>query len=104
MAFSVEHRDEGSLQLTMGLDFLPEDAWHVHELVERSEEGARVVVDFRRVRYCADFALSLLARDVLSNRVTVDLQGLTQHQERVLSYFGVANAAPEGAAADFDPI
>jgi hypothetical protein len=104
MAFSVDRLDAGDLQLTMGFDFLPEDAWQVHELVERTLAGSRVVLDFRRVRHCADFALSLLARDILSSRVSVDLQGLTQHQERVLSYFGVASTAPEGAAADFDPI
>ena len=104
MAFSIDHHAAGDLQLTMGYDFLPEDAWQVHELIERTAAGTRVTVDFRKVRFCGDFALSLLARDLLAPHVTVDLQGMTQHQERVLSYFGMPAALPEGSASDFDPI
>lgn len=103
MAYSVDRLTSGSLRLTMGTDFLPEDAWQIHELLEKTAPGTRVELDFRRVRDCADFALSLLARDILGGRVLVDMQGMSQHQERVLSYFGVAAASHE-AALDFDPI
>lgn len=103
MAYSVERLGPGVIRLIMGSDFRPEDAWQIHELLEKTDAGTRVEVDFRRVRECADFALSLLARDVLGGRVVVDLQGMTQHQERVLSYFGVS-ASPNEAALDFDPI
>jgi hypothetical protein len=104
MPFSFERLDSGDLRVTVGNDFVPEDAWRIHELFERTDSGTRVEVDFRRVRDCHDFALSLLARDILSGRVTIELQGMTQHQERVLSYFGVTPVGAPGAAADFDPI
>lgn len=103
MAFAVDRLGPGALRLVMGSDFLPEDAWQIHELLEKSDAGTRVELDFRRVRDCADFALSLLARDILSGRVTFDLRGMTQHQERVLSYFGVDASAQRGVP-DFDPI
>jgi len=103
MAFSVERVGTGALRLTMGHDFLPEDAWQIHELMDRTDGGTRVVMDFRSVRECHDFALSLLARDILAGRVAFDLQGMSQHQERVLSYFGVSSTAPQ-AIGDFDPI
>jgi len=103
MAFSVERLKSGDLRLLMGHDFLTEDAWQVHELVDRTDTGARVILDFRMVRDCHDFALSLLARDILAGRVLFDLQGMTQHQERVLSYFGVS-ASSHVELGDFDPI
>lgn len=103
MAYSVDRLGPGAIRLTMGTDFRPEDAWEIHELLEKTEPGTRVEVDFRRVRECADFALSLLARDILGGRVLVDMQGMTQHQERVLSYFGVT-ASTQDATQDFDPI
>jgi hypothetical protein len=103
MAFTVDRSDPATLRLTMGTDFLPDDAWQIHELLERSDSGTRIELDFRRVRDCADFALSLLARDILGGRVRFDLQGMSQHQERVLSYFGV-DPTDDLAIADFDPI
>ena len=103
MAFTVDRHGPESIRLIIGSDFLPEDAWQIHELLEHTEAGTRVELDFRRVRDCADFALSLLARDILGGRVRIDLRGMTQHQERVLSYFGVDPSSPQ-ALADFDPI
>lgn len=103
MAFTVDRLGPGAIRLTLGDVFLAEDAWQVHELMERSEPGTRIELDFRRVRECADFALSLLARDVLGEKATFDLRGLTQHQERVLSYFGV-DATQGRALLDFDPL
>lgn len=103
VAFSVDRPGTGAIRLSMGSDFLPEDAWQIHELLERSPNGTRVELDFRSVRDCADFALSLLARDILAGRVVFDLRGMTQHQERVLSYFGV-DPSSQQPVADFDPI
>lgn len=103
MAFTIDPLGPGSIRLSMGSDFLTEDAWQIHELLEHTDGGTRIELDFRRVRDCADFALSLLARDILSGRVTFDLRGMTQHQERVLSYFGVDPTSRE-SVADFDPI
>lgn len=103
MAFSIDQLESGDLRLTVGNDFGPDDAWQIHELLDRSVPGTHVEVDFRRVRECHDFALSLLARDILTGRALIDLHGMTQHQERVLSYFGVAPEA-HCALADVDPI
>ncbi len=103
MAFTIDRHGPEALRLTMGSAFLPEDAWQVHELLERSEVGMRVELDFARVRDCADFALSLLARDILGGRAHIELLGMTQHQERVLSYFGVDDSS-RAALGDFDPI
>ena len=103
MAFTIDRNDPEALRLTMGSAFLTEDAWQVHELLEHSEAGTRVELDFGRVRDCADFALSLLARDILGGRAQIELLGMTQHQERVLSYFGV-DGASRTALGDFDPI
>lgn len=104
MSITVNRLDSGELQLVMGIEFLPEDAWQIHELLDRAAAGARVELDFRRVRDCHDFALSLLARDILSGRVTFDLHGMSQHQERVLSYFGVPASGDLDALVDRDPI
>ena len=103
MAFSLDQHESGDLRVTVGADFSPEDAWRIHELLDRSAAGTHVEVDFRRVRDCHDFALSLLARDIVSGRAVFDLHGLSQHQERVLSYFGVASGSPF-PVADVDPI
>ncbi len=103
MAFSIDQLESGDLHLTVGSDFGPEDAWQIHDLLSRSLAGTHVELDFRRVRECHDFALSLLARDIVTGRTPIELHGLSQHQERVLSYFGVAVGAPE-AIADSDPI
>ena len=103
MSFSVERPATGVMRLSMGTAFLSEDAWQVHDLLERIEASERLVLDFRRVRDCADFALSLLARDLLAKSARVEVVGMTQHQERVLSYFGVAPSSPR-AFGDADPI
>jgi hypothetical protein len=103
MAFSMDQLESGDLRLTVGEDFSPEDAWKIHELLDRSNAGTHVQLDFRRVRDCHDFALSLLAHDIVAGRAVFDLHGLSQHQERVLSYFGVAPGAQE-SLADLDPI
>ena len=103
MAFIIDRLGPDLIRLTMGTDFHPEDAWQIHEILDRTDAGSRIELDFRRVRDCADFALSLLARDILNGRAVFDLQGMTQHQERVLSYFGV-DPISRSATADFDPI
>jgi hypothetical protein len=77
------------VSLQIGPAFLPEDAWQIHELVEHAPAGTRVEIDFRDVRECHDFALSLLATDILARRAEIAVHGLSHHQERVLRYFGV---------------
>lgn len=79
----------GALSLEVGRSFAPEDAVRIHELIERAAPGTPVEIDFRRVRECQDFALALLAKDLVAGRVRVALRGMSQHQQRMLGYFGV---------------
>lgn len=103
MTVSVDRLGPDDQRLVIGDDFLAEDAWSIHDVIEHACAGARIEIDFRRVRDCHDFALSLLARDMLAGRSEISLHGMTQHQERVLAYFGVSAASAE-AVSDFDPM
>jgi hypothetical protein len=82
----------GEMKLEVGPSFLPEDAFRIHQVLQGLDPGTRVAIDFRRVRDCHDFALSLLARDILGGTMSIALRGMSQHQERVLAYFGVQSA------------
>ena len=63
------------------------EAWRVHDAIQRLE-AERVVLDFREVRACHDFAIALLAKDLIERRGRVEVTGLCQHQRRILRYFG----------------
>jgi hypothetical protein len=84
-----EKKADGSLTLEIGQSFAPEDAERIHELIERASPGTPVEIDFRRVRECEGFALSLLAKDLVARRDRVAVRGMSQHQQRLLGYFGV---------------
>lgn len=84
-----EKKADGSLTLEIGQSFAPEDAARIHELIERAAPGTPVEIDFRRVRECQDFALSLLAKDLVARRDRVAVRGMSKHQQRLLGYFGV---------------
>ncbi len=90
----------GALTLRLGSSFAPEDALRIHELVERAAPGTPVEIDFRCVRECHDFALSLLARDILGSRARVAVHGMSKHQQRLLGYLGVPSARAAGAASE----
>lgn len=79
----------GALTLEIGQSFAPEDAFRIHELIEHAEPGTPVEIDFRQVRECQDFALALLAKDLVRGRARVALRGMSKHQQRMLGYFGV---------------
>jgi hypothetical protein len=79
----------GRLSLQVSQSFVPEDALRIHDLIASAEPGTQVEIDFRRVRECNHFALAVLARDLVSGRVRFALLGMTQHQQRLLGYFGV---------------
>lgn len=84
-----ERTAAGSLTLELGQSFAPEDAVQIHELIERAPPGTPVEIDFRRVRECQDYALALLAKDLVARRDRVAVRGMSQHQQRLLGYFGV---------------
>lgn len=84
-----ERTAAGSLTLELGQSFAPEDAVRIHELIERAPPGTPVEIDFRRVRDCQDFALALLAKDLVARRDRVAVRGMSMHQQRMLGYLGV---------------
>jgi hypothetical protein len=89
----------GALSLKIGPRFASEDAARIHDLIERSDPGTPIQIDFARVRDCQDFALALLARDLVARGARVAIRGMSQHQQRLLGYFGV----PAHAASDGEP-
>lgn len=98
MSVLIDQPSSGDLSLRIGQTFAPEDAWRIHQIVQQVAQGTRVEIDFRLVRDCNDFALSLLAQDIVTGRAPIVLHGTTQHQQRVLGYFGVKLGSP---APDF---
>ncbi|HEY6104876.1 MAG TPA: STAS domain-containing protein [Anaeromyxobacteraceae bacterium] len=68
------------------------EAWRVHDMLAQLAPGTRVSLDFREVRAFHDFAIALLAQDILARHGRVEANGLCQHQRRILKYFGVDEA------------
>jgi len=83
---------DGALTLELGQSFGSEDAVRIHDLIQHAGPGTPVEIDFRRVRECQDFALALLARDLVAIRDRVAVHGMSKHQQRLLGYFGVSGA------------
>ena len=90
---------EGRLRLEAGESFLPDDALRIRGLIAEASPGTAVEIDFRDVRCCHDFALSLLAQDLLGGRAAVAVLGMSLHHERLLAYLGVPMRAPEERVA-----
>jgi hypothetical protein len=88
----------GALSLQIGPRFASEDAARIHDLIERSDPGTPIQIDFARVRDCQDFALALLARDLVAGGARVAIFGMSQHQQRLLGYFGVPARTRDGDA------
>jgi anti-anti-sigma regulatory factor len=68
------------------------EAWRVHDMLAHVAPATHVSLDFREVRAFHDFAVALLAKDILAMRGRVEATGLCQHQRRILKYFGVDEA------------
>ena len=80
-------------------------ARRVERLLEQAQPGAAVRLDLTHVREFHDFGVAVLAQALKhGSAVRVALQGLRQHQARLLRYFGVDaarfEAYPGGVAAD----
>jgi hypothetical protein len=95
-----ETKAEGSVTVEVGPSFAPEDAARIHDLIEHSAPGTPVEIDFRQVRECHDSALALLARDLVVGRARVAVRGMSQHQQRLLGYLGVAGGGERGGEPD----
>lgn len=90
---------EGKLRIEVGEAFLPDDALRIRVLIARTAPGTPVEIDFRDVRHCHDFALSLLAQELLGGRAAVAVLGMSQHHERLLAYLGVPPRPSEDRVA-----
>ncbi len=93
-----ETDSHGALTFEIGRAFVPEDAARIHQRIEDVAPGTEVEIDFRQVRECNDFALAALARDIVHGRARVALRGISQHQQRLLRYFGVSTESPTPGA------
>jgi len=82
------------LLLRLTGDFEATDAWKVHEAIEGAEHGDHVVLDFSQVRRFEDFAIALIAPDLVATSAhKIRIRGLGLHQRRILEYFGVKGSA-----------
>ncbi len=87
------------LTLTLEGTFDASEAWRVHDVLAHLVPPTRVSLDFRKVRAFHDFAIALLAKDILSMRGHIEATGLCQHQRRILKYFGVDETGLAGSPA-----
>ncbi|MBI5070241.1 MAG: anti-sigma factor antagonist [Deltaproteobacteria bacterium] len=82
------------LLLRLTGDFEAADAWKVHETIQSAEHGSHVVLDFSQVRHFEDFAIALIAPDLVGGAEhRIRIRGLGMHQRRILEYFGVKGTA-----------
>ncbi|BDG06250.1 STAS domain-containing protein [Anaeromyxobacter oryzae] len=88
----------GRLVIELGPTFRAEDARRLHELIESSEPGTEVEIDFHAVRDCHAAALGQLARDLVHAGCRIALHGVRWHEKRLLGYLGVPMDAREGHA------
>jgi anti-anti-sigma regulatory factor len=79
------------------------EAWQLHDALAKVAPGSVVALDFSQVRSFHDFAIALLARDLLALRGRVAATGLCQHQHRVLRYFGVDDPELFGPSEEESP-
>jgi anti-anti-sigma regulatory factor len=81
-------------RLTVSLQgtFDATEAWRLHDMLAHLAPETYVSFDFREVRAFHDFAVALLAKDILAMRGRMEATGLCQHQRRILKYFGVDEA------------
>ncbi len=85
--------------LTLEGTFDSAAAWRVHDMLAHLAPATHVSLDFRGVRSFHDFAIALLARDILALRGQVEAAGLCKHQRRILKYFGVDETSLGGPPA-----
>jgi hypothetical protein len=77
-------------------------AWDLSARLDQ-EPLLEVVLDFSRVSEFVDSSVAVIASPLVSSSHRVSLQGLRQHQERLLRYFGVEPAEPSGESAPLSP-
>ncbi len=97
--FSTQQLPGRSVLLRVRETFDAAAATELGELLADAPPDSAVTIDFGNVRDFLDFALVMLARDVIAARARVTLRGLGKHQRRVLRYFGMDDGALEGDPA-----
>ncbi len=63
-------------------------ARRLEQVLERAREGDAIRVDLTQVREFHDFGIAILAQALKHGGPRVALQGLRNHQVRLLRYFG----------------
>ena len=103
----MRHRQREELVVQLDGVFDVPAARRVERLLEQVQPGDAVRLDLTHVREFHDFGVAILAQALKhGSAVRVALQGLRQHQARLLRYFGVdaarfeAYAGSCGVAAD----
>jgi hypothetical protein len=79
----------GPIEVRLDGTFDAAEAWRLHELLAQVPPGSHVWFDFGQVRAFHDFAVALLAQDLVARRGFLGATGLCQHERRILGYFGV---------------
>lgn len=96
MAVHTQQIPGGELILRFEGEFAAPDAWRLHEVVGAAPALATVVLDFTQVRHFEDFAVALMAPDlVATSGLRIRVRGLGLHQQRILEYFGVRGLGAE---------
>ncbi len=100
MSMQASEEPGGELVLHLEGGFDAKDARRVHEALRSADRAVGVVLDFTRVRTYEDFAIALVAPDlVATGGLRIRLRGLGQHQARLLEYLGVRGAGERASAA-----
>lgn len=64
-------------------------ARQLREQIDQLPLDREVTIDFTGVAPFSDLAIAVLAQEIRSVHRSLDLVGLTRHQERMFRYFGV---------------
>jgi hypothetical protein len=98
MMMTIRH---GAAQLTLPVDgaFDLAQARRVLEQAVALPEG-RLAIDLRGLREIHDSALAWLVAGLGASNHPVDLQGLTDHQRRMLHYLAPRRPAPKAPLED----
>lgn len=90
MTMQIEARRD-SIDVRVGAKFGAVDVQRLEEALAALGPVSRLTIDFGLVRECDDAALALLAATLGSiHGSEVSLNGLSQHQSRLLAYLGLA--------------
>jgi hypothetical protein len=83
-------QQDGEILIRVDGTFDAVAAWQVRGRLGDLPTGARVVLDFSRVREFYDLGIAVVANGLAeARRSSVEMRGLREHQHRLFRYFGV---------------